>query len=93
MKLRWSGRALADLTRLHRFLASKAPVAAADVVIALVDAAERLPDQPRIGQRIQSPTSREVRRIIVGHYEIQYEILGREIYIAGIWHGREDRRR
>lgn len=91
MKLRWSGQALADLTRLHRFLAPKAPLAAAEVVRTLMEAVERLPDQPRLGQRVQPQARNEVRRIIVGHYEVRYEIIGEEIYVANVWHGREDR--
>ena len=34
---------------------------------------------------------REVRRILVGHYEMRYEIRGSEIYILRLWHRREDR--
>ena len=34
---------------------------------------------------------REVRKLKVGKYEMRYEIVGAEIYILKIFHGREDR--
>jgi hypothetical protein len=34
---------------------------------------------------------REVRRILVGKYEMRYEIQESTIYILRLWHTREDR--
>ncbi|MBR7513475.1 type II toxin-antitoxin system RelE/ParE family toxin, partial [Mycobacterium tuberculosis] len=34
---------------------------------------------------------REVRRILVGQYEMRYEIQGDTIYVLRLWHTREDR--
>ena len=34
---------------------------------------------------------REVRRIIVGAYEMHYELIGETIYIVRVWRGREFR--
>ncbi len=33
----------------------------------------------------------EVRRVVVGHYEIRYEIAAETIVIIRLWHTREDR--
>jgi hypothetical protein len=35
--------------------------------------------------------TREVRRIIVGQYEMRYEIAGAKIFILRLWNCREDR--
>lgn len=91
MKIRWTGKASADLVRLHAFLQSVAPEAAARVVQQLARAPDRLVDFPRIGEKLEAYEPREVRRIIVGHYEMRYEIADATIFILRLWHAREDR--
>ena len=34
---------------------------------------------------------REVRRIIVGNYEMRYELVDISVYILRVWHTREER--
>ena len=46
---------------------------------------------PRIGERLDEFEPREVRRILVGHYEMRYEIQQSIIYILRMWHTREER--
>jgi plasmid stabilization system protein ParE len=46
---------------------------------------------PRIGERLDEFKPREVRRILVGHYEVRYEIQDLTIYVLRLWHTREDR--
>jgi hypothetical protein len=46
---------------------------------------------PRIGEVLEEFEPREVRRILVGHYEMRYEIQGSIIYLLRLWHTREDR--
>ncbi|NGZ87954.1 type II toxin-antitoxin system RelE/ParE family toxin [Duganella aceris] len=53
MKLRWSSKALADLRRLHEFLALLDPQAAARTVAALATAPNVLLANPRIGEPLQ----------------------------------------
>ncbi|MFI4934202.1 MAG: type II toxin-antitoxin system RelE/ParE family toxin [Caulobacterales bacterium] len=91
MKLTWSRPALADLVRLHDFLEPVAPRAADAVVKDLNRAALRLRDFPRVGMRVEHYSPREVRRIIVGAYELRYEVIGEEVFVVRVWHGREDR--
>jgi plasmid stabilization system protein ParE len=80
-----------DLVRLYDFLAPEAKLPAKRVVLRLGHAAERLLKHPRMGERIDSHGTREVRRLIVGDYELQYELTEETLYIARIWHGREQR--
>lgn len=91
MDLKWTSKAQADLVRLHQFLAPVNPRAAAAVVQALAAAPRRLLDHPRLGERLDEFTPREIRRILVGQYEIRYEIQGPTIYVLRLWHTREDR--
>lgn len=91
MRVEWTEPAERDLRRVHRFLAAKNPVAADKVVDALSAAPNRLQNQPRAGQRVETITSREVRRIIVGQYEIRYDVAREIIRVLRIFHTREDR--
>lgn len=91
MDLRWSGKALSNLTRLHEFLATVNKPAAARAVQALTAAAASLMENPRIGERLEEFNPREIRRILVGSYEVRYEIEASTIYIMRLWHTREER--
>ena len=91
MRLRWTTPTNADLIRLHAFLELASPRAALQVVARLNDATRRLLQFPRIGMRLPEYDPREVRRLIVGDYEMRYELVDDLIYIVRIWHGREDR--
>ena len=83
--------ALSDLSRLHDFLASVNPAAAARTVRSLVAAPRRLLAHSRIGERLDEFQPREVRRILIGRYEIRYELRADTIYVLRIWHTHEDR--
>lgn len=91
MRLHWTAKALADVARLHDFLAPKDRRAAARVVQALTKAPSMLLDNPRLGRPLGEFKPREVRRLIVAHYELRYEIQGAEIYILRLWHTKESR--
>ncbi len=54
-------------------------------------APNRLPKQPRAGRILRGFAPRDVRRIIVGAYEMRYELVGGVVIILRIWHTREDR--
>jgi plasmid stabilization system protein ParE len=89
--LKWTDKARSDLARLYDFLAPVNQRAAARAVQALVAAPARLLEHPRIGERLDEFNPREVRRILVGHYEVRYEIEDMTIYVLRLWHSREDR--
>lgn len=91
IELQWSRKAVSDLARLNDFLADVNPRAAAQVIQSLVAAPRRLQVHPRLGERLEVFRPREVRRILVGHYEMRYEIAGETIHILRIWHTREAR--
>jgi len=91
MKLKWTSKALSDLTRLYEFLAVVNKAAAIRVVRRLSTEPTSLLINPRIGERLDEFEPREVRRILVGHYEIRYEIQDSTVYILRLWHTREQR--
>jgi plasmid stabilization system protein ParE len=91
MELKWTTRALSDLARLYEFLAPVNAAAAARTVQALTTATAGLLANPRIGERLEEFAPREVRRILVGHYEMRYEIQESTLYVLRLWHTREER--
>ena len=91
MELKWTSKALSDLARLYEFLSPLNKPAAASVVQSLTAAPAKLLAQPRIGEKLEEFDPREVRRILVGRYEMRYEIQQSTIYILRLWHTREER--
>jgi len=91
MELKWTSKALSDLARLYEFLASVSQPAAARTVQQLTAAPTTLLTNPRIGEQLEEFEPRNVRRILVGHYEMRYEITNSTIYLLRLWHTREDR--
>lgn len=91
MKIKWTRKASSDLVRLHEHLKLVAPKPAARVIQQLAHAPDRLLDYPRIGEKLDAFAPRQVRRIIVGQYEVRYEIVDATIFILRLWHCREYR--
>lgn len=90
-ELQWSRSALADLQRLYDFLERDSRLAAARTVQSLARAPERLRENPRLGEQLFQFAPREVRRILVGRYEIRYEVQTESIIVLRLWHTRENR--
>ena len=91
MRLQWTASALADITRLYEFLAPLNQAAAARTVQLLTAAPNKLLQSPYLGKPLTEFAPREVRRSIVGQYELRYEIAETTIYILRLWHTREER--
>lgn len=91
MTLRWTPEAVEDLARLHRFVAEVNPRAALRVVTALRNAVTQLRVHPRLGPSLRGFEGRDVRRLVVGDYEVRYELAGEAIHLLRFFHTREDR--
>lgn len=91
MILRWTTSAERDLVWLHAFLATINPRAAVQVVRQLIAGAEQLIQYPQLGVKLEEFLPRDVRRMIIGDYELRYELTDEAIYVLRLWHGREDR--
>jgi plasmid stabilization system protein ParE len=91
MALRWTSKAQSDLARLYEFLLPVNPGAAARVVRQLVAGAKRIPAHPRLGVRLPQFEPRDVRRVLIGDYELRYELTDTDVFVLRIFHTREDR--
>lgn len=91
MELKWTSKALSDLSRLYQFLASVNKGAAVRTVQSLAAAPASFLTNPRIGERLEEFEPRDVRRIQIGNYEIRYEIQESIVYVLRLWHTRENR--
>ncbi|MFK0573137.1 type II toxin-antitoxin system RelE/ParE family toxin [Endozoicomonas sp.] len=91
MDIKWTSKALSDLSRLYGFLALVNKPAAAKTVQSLTTCPASLRSNPRIGERLEAFEPREVRKILIGQYEMRYEIQNSIIYILRLWHTRENR--
>jgi len=91
MELKWTSKALSDLACLYEFLAPVNKPAAARTVQALTKAPSILLINPSIGEQLFEFEPREVRRLLVGQYEMRYEIQETTIYMLRLWHTRENR--
>lgn len=91
MELKWTSKALSDLARLYEFLVPANKSAAAQAVQALTKAPVILLTNPRVGEQLFEFEPREVRRLLVGHHEMRYEIQNSIMYVLRLWHTREKR--
>jgi plasmid stabilization system protein ParE len=90
--LKWTPQALADVQRLHRFLASKNPEAATRAVQSIRAGVRILASQPRVGHPAEDldPEFREwLIRFGQSGYLVLYRIEGDEVILLSIRHGRE----
>ena len=74
MELKWTSKGLSDLTRLYDFLAAVNQSAAARIVQQMSAAPTTFLTNPRIAEQLEEFEPRDVRRILVGHYEMRYEL-------------------
>lgn len=91
MQISWTAHALEDLVRLHEFLKDVNPAAAARAIQSLVGGAGQLQQFPRLGPKLPEFSPRDVRRILIGDYELRYEITPAGIHVLRLWHARETR--
>ena len=81
MRVIWTSKALSDLVRLHAFLAPGNPRAAALIFDQIKAGPRHLQAHPRLGERVPDFADREVRRLLVGDYEMRYEVKPDAIWI------------
>ena len=91
MEVKWTTSAHRDLIRLHDFLAPVNKSAAKKAVKQLVDEAKLLQSHPLLGVELDAYAPRNVRRLVIGDYEVLYEVTETVLYVLRLWHTREDR--
>jgi plasmid stabilization system protein ParE len=95
VKLVYSPEAVADLRRLHAFVAAKNPLAARRLAKALRDGIKRLRQFPQMGRRVRQSADawapEEIRDWVTGSYVARYLLLEEAIVILRVWHQKESR--
>jgi plasmid stabilization system protein ParE len=91
MKVIWTSKSASDLVRLYEFLAPANQNAAAKIVQSISKAPNTLITHPKLGESVEGFEPREIRRVLIGDYEMRYEIQNDTLYILRIWHTREHR--
>ncbi|MEN3813570.1 type II toxin-antitoxin system RelE/ParE family toxin [Chromobacterium piscinae] len=92
MEVQWTSKALSDLVRLYEFLVPiNGPAAVRTVQWLTAAPTTTLLKNPRLGEQLFDFEPREVRRLLIGQYEMRYEIQGDTLYVLRLWHTREDR--
>lgn len=90
MPVLWRARALADVTRITRYIATDNPVAAAYVARELLLAGDSLAIFPRRGRPGRRADTREL--VTIGPYVVVYRIAGTQVVtILRVWHAAQDR--
>lgn len=80
-----------DLARVHAFLEPRSTALASRTIHMLSRAPAQLQTYPRMGERLEGFESDEVRRLLVGDYELRYQVDGEVIHVLRIWRQFEDR--
>ena len=91
MALEWSNAARRDLARIYAFHAAIDEAAAAKRIRLVLAGVRRLAVHPRLGAAMPEFEPREVRRIVVGDFEVRYELRDEGLFVLRVWHVREDR--
>lgn len=91
MTIEWTTKAISDVARLRAFLRLVDPSAPQRVLRPIQAAIVRLRTFPHLGERIDGYGDREVRRMIVGNYEVRYEVRDETVVILRLWHTRGNR--
>lgn len=90
--LKWTPQALADVQRLHQFLADKNPDAAIRAVRTIRAGVKILASQPRIGHPVEDMDA-EYREWLIpfgqSGYLVLYRIDAEAVILLAIRHGRE----
>jgi plasmid stabilization system protein ParE len=89
--MHWTDDALADVDRIFDFLVIKNEHAAERTVRTLLSAPNVLAENPFLGPVVEKFEKDNVRRLIVGAYEVRYRPAGQTVEILRVFHTKEDR--
>jgi len=93
-KVVWTNEAERWLRKIHDYIAADKPAAAFGVVESIYRRAQILAQFPDLGHAYQTPSGRDARILLWGHYRIVYiQRPGDEIHIVGVFHGAMDLKR
>jgi toxin ParE1/3/4 len=87
LKLVWSGRGLADLVEIGRYIARDNPAAARRFVARLQESARKVPSVPRAGRVVPEFQIESVREVLLGNYRIVYRLGAKTIEVLTVFEG------
>jgi toxin ParE1/3/4 len=88
MKLVWTRRAIRHLTGVRDYIAEDSPRAAQQLVTRLLEAVDRLAEQPHMGRAGRIPGTRELV-VPSTPYVIAYRFRRDRLELIGVVHGRQ----
>ncbi|NQZ09761.1 MAG: type II toxin-antitoxin system RelE/ParE family toxin [Algicola sp.] len=91
MNIKWSNKAIADINLVFETLSLEDSDKALKVLKSLVEAPMQHQQQMRMGERSDDFDDRDVRRMLIGEYEMRYELRNKEPFILRVWHTLEAR--
>lgn len=86
--IRWTRLALSDLVALRDYIAADDPKAADAVVAQVREAVARLTEFPESGRIVPERRAQGYREVIVAPYRVVYAVVGEDVRILRVWHGR-----
>jgi plasmid stabilization system protein ParE len=87
-KVVWTAEAERWLLKIHDYIARDSPANAFTVVQSIYERAQILERFPLVGHAYQSPSGRDLRILLWGHYRIVYLVRGdEEVHVVGVFHG------
>jgi plasmid stabilization system protein ParE len=87
-KVVWTAEAERWLRKIHDYIATDRPAAAFGVVESIYRRAQILAQFPALGHVYRTPSGREARILLWGHYRIVYiQRADDEVHIVGVFHG------
>jgi addiction module RelE/StbE family toxin len=86
VKLKYSTKSLKQLEKIHAFIARHNPDAAASTIEQLLDAADLLLENPRLGRIGRKKGTRELNH---PPFVIVYQQLEVLIYVTAVFHGNQ----
>ncbi len=90
MKLEWTEPAVLDLESIRDYIAKDSAYYAAQFVARIIEAAETLPDHPRIGRAVPEAEDDVIRELLFQNYRIIYRVEPDRILVLTVIHGGRD---
>jgi plasmid stabilization system protein ParE len=90
MKLEWTEPAVFDLESIRDYIAKDSVYYAARFVARIIEAAETLPNQPRMGRAVPEAEDDAIRELLFQNYRIIYRTEPDRIVILTVIHGGRD---
>ena len=90
MKLEWAEPAVLDLESIRDYIAKDSAYYAERFVARIIEAAETLPNNPRMGRVVPEAEDDAIRELLFQNYRIIYQTAADRILILTVIHGGRD---